>query len=190
MRTRWNKRSKLERSLACLKPGTVNWSREGGSVFRIMFKRRHALPLPGGRFLRPRIVRGAGAERLRNIYCSWPQTRLIPELKQPSCRTLKRIDRARERFVSGFNSWQQTRLQTNRIRDHLTAVTVREPASAMAIKWPQAIRRHDLSMHANPPKILTIHKFQLARNSSGHRSGQPTSWPASFPNRIHAIPYL
>jgi len=168
----------------------ANWNREGGSVFLIMFKTRHALPLPGGRFLRPRIVRGAGAERLRNIYCSRPQTRLIPELKQPSRMTHKRIARARERSAFGFNSWQQTRLQTNRIRDDAMAAIVRNPAAAMAIKCPQAILRHDLSTPANPPRSLNIRKIKLARNSSRHRSGQPTSWPASFPNRIQAIPYL
>jgi hypothetical protein len=158
-------------------------------VFLIMFKTRHALPLPGGRFLRPRIVRGAGTERLRNIYCSWPQTRLIRELKQPSHRAHKRIIRARERSVSGFNSWQQTRLQTARIRDDAMAATVRNPAAVMGIKCPQAIRRHDLSTPANPPRILTIRKFHLARNGSRHLSVLLTSWPASFPNRIQAIPY-
>ena len=158
-------------------------------MFLIMFKTRHALPLPGGRFLRPRIVRGAGAERLRNIYCSRPQTRLIPELKQPSRMTHKRIARARERSVSGFNSWQQIRLQTARIRDDATAATVPEPGATTAIKCLPAIRRHDLSTPANPPRILTIRKFEQARNGSRHRSGQPTSWPASFPNRIQASPY-
>ena len=154
-----------------------------------MFKTGHALPLPGGRFSCPRIGRDAGAERLRNIYCSLPQTRPIRELKQPLRRAHKRIVRARERFVSGFNSWLQSRLQTARIRDDVTAATVLKPASAMAIKCPLAIRRHDLSTPANPPRIPTIRNLQLARNDSRHRSVQPTSWPASFPGRIQAIPY-
>lgn len=167
----------------------ANWSKEGGSVFRIMFKTRHALPLPGGRFLRPRIVRGAGAERLRNIYCSRPQTRLISELKQPSRRAHQRINRARERSLSAISSSQQERPQAARIRDDATAATVLKLGVTAAIKCRPAIRRHDLSTPANPPKILTVRKIKLARNSSRHRSILPTSWPASFPNRIQVIPY-
>ena len=159
-------------------------------MFRIMFKRRHALPLPGGRFLRPRIVRGAGAERLRNIYCSRPPTRLIPELKQLSRMAHQRINRASERSLFAISSSQQTRPQAARIRDDATAATVLEPGAKAAIKCLPAIRRHDLSMLVNPPKFLTVRKIKLARNSSRHRSDQLTSWPVSFPNRIHAIPYL
>jgi len=158
-------------------------------VFRIMFKRRHALPLPGGRFLRPRIVRGAGAERPRNINCSRPQTRLIPELKQLSRRAHQRINRASERSLFAISSSQQAGPQAARIRDDATAATVLKLGVTAPIKCLPAIRRHDLSLPANPPKILTIRKIKLARNSSRHRSGQLTSWPASFPNRIHAIPY-
>ena len=167
----------------------ANWSNDGGSVFLIMFKTRHALPLPGGRFLRPRIVRGAGAERLRNIYCSRPQTRLIRRLEQPMRRAHQRIIRARERSLSAISSSQQAGPQAARIRDDATAATVLESMSAIAIKCPPAIRRHDLSTPANSPRILTILKSKLARNGSRHRSVQPEFWPVSYPDRIQAISY-
>ena len=167
----------------------VNWNREGGSVFLIMFKTRHALPLPGGRFSCPRIGRGAGAERLRNMNCSWPQTRHLREYKMVAFRTRKRIARDCERSVSAFNSCQQACSLTVRIRDGATAATVLEPASAMVIKCSQAIRRHDLSTPANPPRILTTRKFKLARNNSQYRNGSSTSWPASFPAHIQIIPH-
>jgi len=167
----------------------VNWNIEGGSVFLIMFNRRHALPLPGGRFSCPRIVRGAGAERLRNIYCSWPQTRPIRRLEQPMRRAHQRIIRARERSVSAISSLQQTCSRAARIRDGATTATVLEPAAAVAIKCPLAIRSRDLSTPVIPPRIPTIRNLQLARNDSRHRSVQPTSWPVGFPDRIQAIPY-
>jgi hypothetical protein len=167
----------------------VNWSREGGSVFLIMFKTRHALPLPGGRFSCPRIVRGVGAERLRNIYCSWPQTRPIRRLEQPMRRAHQRIIRARERSVSAISSSQQTCSQAARIRDDATVATVLESGATMAIKCLPAVRSRDLSTPANPPRIRVGHKLQLASNCSRPHSVSPKSWPAGFPDRIQAIPY-
>ena len=149
--------------------------------------RTHALPLPGGRFLRPRMSRGAGAERLRNSDCSWPHTRPIRELKQPPHRAHKRNVRVRERCATANNSWQQARSQAVRIREVATAVTVRESALAMGLKSPLAIRRHNFSIPANPAKTLTIRQFLPATNSPRHRSVQPTTWPTGFPNRIQAI---
>jgi hypothetical protein len=167
----------------------VNWNIEGGSVFLIMFRTRHALPLVKTRFSCPRIGRGEGRGWLRKMYCSWLQTRPIHELERLTHRTRQRIICAHEQSTRMFNSWKQTRLQTVSIRDDITVAKVLEPASAMAIKRPQVIHSRDLSTPANLPKIPTIRKPKLARNRSRHRSDQPTTWPASFPNRIQAIPY-
>jgi hypothetical protein len=94
----------------------------------------HALPLPGGRFLCPRIGRGAGAERLRNMNCLWPLTRPFRELKQPPHRAHKRIVRVRGQSADVINSWQQARSQAARIRDGAIALTVCEPALVTGIK--------------------------------------------------------
>jgi hypothetical protein len=151
--------------------------------------RTHALPLPGGRFLRPRIGRGVGAERLRNMNCLWPQTRSIRELKQPSSRAHKRIIRTCEQSVCTTDSWQQARSQVVRVHDYSTAVTVCEPGLAMAIRYSRAIRCHDFSTPTYPAKILTSRKFQPATSRSRHRSVQPTTRPVVCPNRIQAIAY-
>lgn len=159
-------------------------------MFLIMFKTRHALPLPGGRFLRPRIGRGMGAEQLRNMNCLWPQTRPIRELRQPPSRAHKLIVRVRERSAVASNSWQQARSQAARIRDGAMAVTVREQGLAMAIRCSRAIRCHNLSTPANSAKILTIRQFQPATNSSRHRSAQPTAWPGRLPKANSSHPIL
>ena len=70
-----NKPPALRPSLHNWRSGATNWCKRGGSVFQIIFNSGQALPLPGGRFSWPRIGRGGGAERLRNMYRSWPQTR-------------------------------------------------------------------------------------------------------------------
>jgi hypothetical protein len=145
----------------------VNWNIEGGSVFLIMFKTGHALPLVKTRFSCPRVGRGQGRGWLRNMYCSWPQTRPVRELEQPSHRAHKRVFSIHKRSTLTFNSWQQIRLQTARIRDDAMATKVRNPAAAMAIKSPQAIRSRDLSTPANSPRISTIRELQLVKNSSG-----------------------
>src|SRR5450432_4320662 len=54
---------------------TIFKSRCSRTAVSYRFRMGQALPLPGGRFSCPRIGRGRDAERLRNMYCSWPQTR-------------------------------------------------------------------------------------------------------------------
>jgi hypothetical protein len=135
-------------------------------MFLIMFKTRHALPLVKTRFSCPRIGRGQGRGWLRNMYCSRSQTRPIHELELLTHRTRQRIICAHEQSTRTFNSWKQTRLKTVRIRDDITVAKVLEPASAMAIKSPQAIRSRDPSTSANLPRISTIRELQLVKNSS------------------------
>lgn len=167
----------------------VNWSREGGSVFLIMFKTRHALPLPGGRFLCPRIGRDEGGEGLRNMRRSWPQTRHIRELASSAHRTRKRIVRVCERPVFAFSPCQRACPLKAYARDIAMASTVHELALHIDTKCPETVRKREHSAPANPPRNRIGHKLQLARNSSWHHRVSSTSRPASFPAQIQVIPY-
>ena len=161
-----------------------NWNSEGGSVFLIMFKIGHALPLPGGRFSCPRIGRGAGAERLRNMYCSWPQTRSVRELESSAHSPRKRIAHAYEQSVAALNPCQQSRTLTVRIRDGAMVSTVRGQALATDIKRPWTAR----ALHFPCPQ--THHESGLATNFNWQRMvrDKATSCPdhglPSFPARI------
>jgi hypothetical protein len=166
---RWNKRSKLKRLLDCLKPGMGNWSNEGGSVFLIMFKTRHALPLVKTRF-------------------SCPQTRPIRELESSAHKTRKRIVCVYARSASAFSPCQRACPLTARTRDIAMASTVRGLALHIDTKCPGTVRGHDLSTPANQPRTRPSHKLQLTRNSSRHRNVAFKSRPANFLARIQIIP--
>ena len=167
----------------------VNWNNNGGSVFLIMFKKRHALPLVKTRFSCPRIGRGEGRGWLRDMHRSWPQTRSFHELEQPTHRAHQRIFHVGERFVSAFKPWQQPRSQIFRIRDLTMAATVLAQSSAMDRNCPPTIHNLDPFTPANTSRIRTAHKLQLAKNSSRHRSVSSTSRPAIFPAGTQVIPY-
>jgi hypothetical protein len=71
VQTRWSKRSKFKRSMDCSKPGTVNWTVNGGRMFPSMCNMGHALPLVFTRFLccarRRAKMRGCIAIRDGNV---------------------------------------------------------------------------------------------------------------------------
>jgi hypothetical protein len=157
-------------------------------VFLIMFKTRHALPLPGGRFSCPRIGRCGGAERLRNMYRSWPQTRHGHGQELVKCRTRTQTGRVRKQSVSASCPRQQSRSQTVRIHELAMASIVHEHASAAVADCPQTVRSHELSAPANSPQTRIVHELQLARNCSRHGRVPSRSVPASFQVYIQIIP--
>ena len=166
----------------------VNWNNEGGSVFLIMFKTRHALPLVKTMFSCPRIGRGEGRGWLRDMHRSWPQTRSFHELEQPTHRARQRIFHVCVRFVSAFKPWEQPSSQIFRICDYAMTATVLAQASAMDINCPLTIHGLDPFTPANPSRTRIRHKLQLAKNSLRCCNVPSASWPAIFPARIQIIP--
>jgi hypothetical protein len=164
---RWSKRSRLERSLDCLKPGTVNWSNDGGSVFLIMFNTGQALLLPGGRFSWPRIGRGGVAERLRNMHCSWPQTRIGHGHDLVQCRTRTQSVRVRIQSAAAFCPRQRSGARTVHIHGQATASIVHERTTAADLICPHPVRDHDrdLSVSAHSPCSRPVRNYVLSVHS-------------------------
>jgi hypothetical protein len=157
-------------------------------VFLIMFNTGQALPLPGGRFLCPRIGRGGGAERLRNMDCSWPQTRHSHDHELAQCRTWTRTVRVREQSAATSCLRQQSRSHTVRIHKLATDSIVQDRTTAAVVDYPQPGQRRELSTSANTLRTRIVHELELARNCSRLIRIASMSLPASFPVHIQTIP--
>ena len=157
-------------------------------MFFIMSKTRHALLLPGGRFLSPRINRDEGAEQPRNKVDSWPQTRRFHEREQARYRTRTETIRVRKQSVIAFNPRQQARQQTVRIREPATALIVRKQASARSTRYPQTVRRLGQSASGISPLTNIGRKPRQAKNWPGRHIIVSMFPPISFPVHIRQIP--
>jgi hypothetical protein len=165
----------------------ANWNSEGGSVFLIMFKTRHALPLPGGRFSCPRIGRGRGAKRLRNMDCSWPQTRPSHDHDPAQCRTRTQIVRVHELSASASHPRQQSRSQSVRIHGLATNSIVHERATATVADCPQPGQVHEPSMLANCPRTRFVRSRRPAMNYARHDIAVSAWASENFPVQIQTI---
>jgi len=166
----------------------ANWNSEGGSVFLIMFKTRHALPLPGGRFSCPRIGRGRGAKRLRNMDCSWPQTRPSHDHDPAQCRTRTQIVRVRDQSASASYPRQQSRSQTVREHGLATNSIVHDRATARVVDCPQPGQGLEPSMLTNCPRTRFIRSRIPAMNDA-RRDIALSAWTSeNFPVQIQTIP--
>ena len=154
----------------------------------MVFKTRHALPLPFGTFSRPRIGRVVRAERARNISGSWPQTRPIRERGQSQCRAWTQIIRVREQSTSVFCPHPRVRQQTVHIHELSTAFTGRNHELAADIQCPRSVRRHEWSTPMSLPQTGIGRAFEQATNRPRHRIPVSILPPTSFPVHIQIIP--
>jgi len=168
--------------------GATNWCMRGGSVFRIIFNSGQALPLPGGRFSRPRIGRGIGAKRLRNRYCSWPQTRPGHGHDPVQCRSRTQTVHVREQSASADCPRPQSRSQSVRVHGLATDSFVHEQAVATVMDCPQPVRIRELSTNANWPRPRFVRSRRPAENCPRSGIASSTSSPTSFPVHIQPIP--
>ncbi len=86
-------------------------------MFLIMFKRGHALLLPGGRFLLPRNSRGEYGKQPHDMNHARPQARQSSGHEQTEGRPQSRPIRVHEQSASVSSSRQQARQQPVRSRD-------------------------------------------------------------------------
>lgn len=186
--TRWNKRSKWERSLDCLRPGMVNWNSDGGRMFQIIFKSGHALPLPGGRFSCPRIGRGEGREGLRNMYRSWPRTRHSHRHDLAQCRTRTQTVHVREQSASASDPCQQSRSQTVREHGLATNSIIHERATVAVANFPQSGQSREQSMRANWSRTRFVRSRKPAMNHARHDIAVSAWASENFPVQIQTIP--
>lgn len=104
----------------------MNCDNKGGRVFLIMFKTGHALLLPGGRILRPRMRREADAGQPLDSRVSRPRQWLFRDLKSATVRAQPRTIRGREQSATAFRPRPQTRQRIVLSRELATASTVHE----------------------------------------------------------------
>jgi hypothetical protein len=157
-------------------------------VFVIIFERTHALPLPGGRFLWPRIGRGRDAERLRNMDCLWPQTWLGNGHGPVQCGPRTQTVRVHEQSASADCPRPQSRSQTVRVHGPATDSIVHEQAMATVMDCPQTVRSRGLSTNANWPWPRIVRSRRPAKNCPRSGIASSTSSPTSFPIHIQPIP--
>jgi hypothetical protein len=169
--------------------GATTYCNRGGSVFLIMFKSGQALPLPGGRFSCPRIGREEGREWLRDMYRSWPQTRLSHGHDPVQCRPRTQTVHVHEQSASAGCPRPQPRSQTVHIHALATASVVRELATAVVVDCPQPVPSCELSTATN--WLLT--RFGRCRRPAANnprRSIALSAWASvKFPVQIQMIPF-
>ena len=157
-------------------------------MFVIIFERTQALLLSMLRFSWPRIGRGIGAKRLRNMDCLWPQTRPGHGHDPVQCRPRTQTVRVREQSASASCPRPQPRSQTVRVHGLATDSFVHEQAMATVMDCPQPVRSRELSMPANWPRTRIFRSRRPAKNCPGSGIASSTSSPASFPVHIQPIP--
>ena len=158
-------------------------------MFQIIFNSGQALPLPGGRFSWPRIGRGGGAERLRNIYRSWPQTRSGQGHDLVQCRPGTQSVRVHEQSASAFYPRQQARSQTVRIHGQAMASIVHERAAATVADCPQPGQSRKPSTPANWPRTRFVRSRRTAMYYARRRIALSSWASANFPVQIQMIPF-
>jgi hypothetical protein len=163
------------------------WSK-GGSVFLIMFKTGHALPLVVTRILRPRSSRGESADCPREVCGLWPQTRQIRDLDSGGDRPRTGTIHVHELSVSAFSPRQQSRPRTIHVRAQATASIVREQAAAVDADCPQTVRSHELSTTANWSRTQSVREHGLANSRPHRRIAVSILPPIHFPIHVRIIP--
>lgn len=153
-------------------------------MFLIMFKTRHALLLPGGRFLRPRNGRGEAANQSRNMNCSRPQTRHVREYEQAQDRSQSRSIHVREQPVSAFSPRQQAQQRSVRIRDHGKVSTGNAREAATDVNRPQSDHRRELSASEVSTRTGIRHESELTTNRPWRNIAAATAPSTSFPVHI------
>lgn len=153
-----------------------------------MFKTGQALLLSSLRFLRPRSSRGEGAEQPRNVSDSWPQARQFRERGQAQYRARTQPVRVHEQCVSVFGPRQQARQQTVRIRELATASTPRKQAFPRNGRYPQTVRRLELSTSATSSLTGIVHEPRQAESHPRRSIVVSVSTLTGFPVHIRIIP--
>jgi hypothetical protein len=177
------------------RPSQRNWQtggtsccKRGGSVFLTVFKPVHALLLSSLRFLGPRNSRGEGAKQPRNFIDSWPQTRQFPERGQAQYRARTQTICVHEQSASVSSPRPQARQQTVRIREHATPSTVRKQAFAWNGRYPQAVRRLELSVSATSSLTGIVREPRQSENHPCRCIAVSVSPLTNVPVHIRIIP--
>jgi hypothetical protein len=140
----------------------MNCSSRGGTVSLIVFSRRHALPLPAGRFSRPRAGRGKGARCPRNDCPQWPCQRTVRKREQAAEQPRSRTIRIIEPAVSSQLQKPRPRPQAVRIRISDRQRLGRGQAPGAEAHSPWTVHTHGQSTTKPWQRIVRIHERPLA----------------------------
>ena len=158
-------------------------------MFLITFKTGHALLLPGGRFLNPRMGRETGAKQSRMIKDSWPQTRLGHERRLVWSRAQPRILHLHEQSSTTFIPHQRMRRQSVRSRDLESVLTRYKQTLASDINSPRTVCIRELTTSINPAWLAPFPVLQPATSRSRSRIVPTYARPVSFPVQIKVHPF-
>ena len=136
----------------------MNCSSRGGPVSLIVFNRRHALPLPVGRFSRPRAGRGKGARCPRNDCPQWSWQQPVHDREQAAEQPRSRTIRVIEPAVS--LQWQKPcpRPQAVRIRISERQRLGRGQAPGAEAYSPWTVHTHGQSTTKPWQRIVRVHE--------------------------------
>lgn len=139
----------------------MNCSNRGGTVSLIVFSRRHALPLPVGRFSRPRAGRREGAECPRNGQGQWPCQRAVRKREQAAEQPRSRTIRVIEPAVS--SQWQKPGPGPRAVRIRLSERQrrVRAQAPITEAYSPWTVRRRGQSTTESWQRIVRVRERAL-----------------------------
>ena len=153
-------------------------------MFVIIFERTQALLLSMLRFSWPRIGRGIGAKRLRNMDCLWPQTRPGHGHDPVQCRPRTQTVRVREQSASASCPRPQPRSQTVRVHGLATDSIGHEQAKATVMDCPQPVRSRGLSTNTNWPWPRFIRSRRPADNCPRFTTGRNGFAPQPHVSRL------
>ena len=154
----------------------------------IVFSRRHALPLPAGRFSRPRAGRGKGARCPRNDCPQWSWQQPVHDrdqaAEQPRSRTIQVIESA----VSSH--WQKPRPgpRTVRIRISERQRLGRGQAPGAEAYSPWTVHTHGQSTTKPCRRVVRVHERALAPAIPCGGTGSVRHRPECDPGRIQSNP--
>ena len=158
-------------------------------MFQIIFNSGQALPLPGGRFSWPRIGRGEGVKRLRNMYRSWPQTRPGQGHDLVQCRSRMQSVRVRKQSASAFYPRQQSLPQSVRIHGQAMVSIVHERTTATVLDFPQPSQSCEPTKPANWPQTRFVRSRRPAMYYARRRIILSAWASTNFPVQIQMIPF-
>src|SRR4030095_2507680 len=118
---------------------------------------------------------------------SQPQTRQLREREQAQGRPRTPIIHVRVQSTNAFSPRAKARQQTVRIRDHSSASTVCDQASAADTNGSHAVRSLAQSTSAISPLTHTHRESRLAMNCPNRPIVVSISPPTSFPVHIRII---
>lgn len=157
-------------------------------MFLNAFMTGQALLLSSLRILRPRSIRGEGAEQPRNLIDSWPQTRQFHEHGRTQHRAQSQTNRVHEQSASMFSSGKQARQGRVRILEDGKASTARKQALAWNGRYSQTRSDLEQSIAANLASAGIVLEHRRAENSQCRSIAVSILPPPSFLVRIHSIP--